>query len=46
MHDNPRATEQEQEQGPERLEEEENMRGHEHGDPELPADDPEDGGAD
>lgn len=39
MHDNPRATEQEQEQAQTgRLEEEETMRGYRHGDPELPAD--------
>jgi hypothetical protein len=36
MHDNPRATETEQAQGPERIEEEESMRGPGHGDPELP----------
>ncbi|HWH05166.1 MAG TPA: hypothetical protein VNT23_01875 [Gaiellaceae bacterium] len=42
MHDNPRATEEEQEQVPERLEEEQSMRGLEHGDPELPADNPAD----
>ncbi|HWG56568.1 MAG TPA: hypothetical protein VNT58_08630 [Gaiellaceae bacterium] len=43
MHDNPRATEEEQEQGPERIREEEEMRYPGHGDPELPvADDDED----
>ena len=36
--DNPRATEDEQEQGPERIEQEEEMRGPNSADPELPAD--------
>ncbi|HZG35350.1 MAG TPA: hypothetical protein VEY87_05835 [Gaiellaceae bacterium] len=43
MHDNPRATETEQEQGPERIAEEESMRGPEHDDPELPTTDHEEG---
>ena len=38
VHDNPRATEDEQEQGPERIEQEEEMRGPSGADPELPAD--------
>ena len=42
MHDNPRATEEEQEQVLDRVEEEENMQGYEHGDPELPGSDDED----
>jgi hypothetical protein len=37
MHENPRPTEHEQEQGPERIEEEEEMRGPGPSDPELPA---------
>jgi len=37
VHDEPRATEDEQEQGPERLEQEEEMRGPGDADPELPA---------
>lgn len=44
MHDNPEATEHEQEQGPERIEEEEEMRGPNESDPEAPANPP--GGAD
>ncbi len=36
--DNPRATEDEQEQGPERIEQEEEMRGPNSADPELPTD--------
>jgi hypothetical protein len=36
MHDNPPATEDEQEQVPERLEEAEEMRGPHESDPELP----------
>ena len=43
MHDNPRATETEQEQGPERIAEEESMRGAGHDDPALPTTDDEDG---
>jgi len=42
VHDEPRATEEEQEQGPERISEEEAMRGPGGTDPELPADDGED----
>lgn len=43
MHDQPRATEEEQEQGVERLREEEAMRGSpEHDDPKLPGDEPPD----
>ena len=38
--DQPRATETEQEQGAERIAEEEDMRGYGHADPELPADNP------
>ncbi len=37
MHDDPRATEDEQEQGPERIEQEEEMRGPNVADPELPS---------
>lgn len=37
----PRATEEEQEQGPERIEQEEEMRGPGDADPELPADEDE-----
>jgi hypothetical protein len=39
MTDSPRPTEEEQEQGPNRIEEEEEMRGPNPGDPELPGDD-------
>jgi hypothetical protein len=39
MHDNPSATEEEQEQGAERLEEAEEMRGPHESDPELPTED-------
>ena len=41
MHENPRATDEEQEQGPERLEDEEEMRGPNESDPEPPQDDDE-----
>lgn len=37
MHDDPRATEDELEQGPDRIEAEEEMRGPGGADPELPA---------
>lgn len=37
VHADPRATEKEQEQGPERIEDEEAMRGPASADPELPA---------
>ncbi len=40
MPDEPRATEQEQEEGPERIEQEEDMRGSTPGDPGLPGSDP------
>jgi hypothetical protein len=39
MIDTPRPTEEEQEQGPSRIEEEEEMRGPNTGEPELPGDD-------
>ena len=41
MHDNPRATEEEQEQGPERIEAEEEMRGPNESDPESPTEEDE-----
>jgi hypothetical protein len=40
MSDEQRATEEEQEQGPDRIEAEEDMRGPNEPDPELPADNP------
>ncbi|HWN22740.1 MAG TPA: hypothetical protein VNP93_12260 [Gaiellaceae bacterium] len=42
MHDNPGATEEEQEQGPDRIEQEEEMRGPNAADPELPSSEDED----
>lgn len=39
MHEEPRATEEEQEQGPERIEDEEAMRGPSGADPDLPSGD-------
>ena len=39
MTESPRPTEEEQEQGPSRIEEEEEMRGPNPSDPEIPADD-------
>lgn len=41
MTDTPRPTEEEQEQGPERIEAEEEMRGPGEADPDLPGDDDE-----
>ena len=43
MHDDPRATDEELEQGPDRIEAEEEMRGPGGADSELPAEDDEDG---